>query len=790
MSEAEPEEKQGEPKTPISERLLLAWADRPGLQLAVMLLLSALAIVGYTQPTLVTDLFHPTPASVSPFGAPSVRLVSNRQPSVNSNRTEPDVTNTEAFEFGGGECLLVVETEDFFTPEGLAALRRVAHDLEQLPQVESVLWLDNVPNFNLFGLSGTLLPGPHASQRRLTTAAKAILDNPLAVGQFISADGNTIVMQIRIDWFHVSTDAAVTSDLRECAEHAIAEFKSVQANVLVTGRVPLHLMMASNHVKNAQQYQIIGYAIMLIAALILFRGLSAVVIVATAPAMGVFWTMGFLHFFDLQNNPFNDIIVPVLISLVGLTDAVHLMVEIRTRKSQGRTTSEATRQGVAHVGLACVLTSLTTAIGFVSLGWAHHEIVREFGWCCVLGVGLTLVSVLTMTPLGCRSPLGRRLHIGIGAGPIDGQIRYLSPLVRYVLRHDRAITAFAIFATAGLGLLTLQLQPDEKRYSGLSDSGEAAIGMRHLDRSLGGLEFGNIEVRWQGPETPDELLPALQEIDAVLQSEPLLGNPLGLPQVLAALPGDGPAAERMTLLTLLPPSIKRAFYRPNEAFAATSFRVQDRGIAAYSGAFTNIESTLASLQQQYPMLQFELTGNAPRRWRNVYQIVNDLANSLGTASIVIWLVLTLVYRSIRIGLISIIPNLFPLVATGAILFIFGQHLELVTVCVFTICLGIAVDDSIHFLTRYQLEQRRGGDHQAVIERAFTGVGSALLMTTLVLVAGMLTAVVGDARDARLFGVMGCLTLLAALFADVLLLPAILSYFSPKRYNADRVRTSK
>ena len=143
---------------------------------------------------------------------------------------------------------------------------------------------------------------------------------------------------------------------------------------------------------------------MILSALILFRGFSAVTIVAIAPAVGVFWTLGMLHFFDLQDNPFNDIIVPVLISLVGLTDAVHLMVEIRNQQTAGLDTKKATRVGVARVGLACALTSLTTAIGFASLVWAHHEIVRQFGWCCVLGVSLTFIGKMFLVTEFVRLP--------------------------------------------------------------------------------------------------------------------------------------------------------------------------------------------------------------------------------------------------------------------------------------------------------------------------------------------------------------------------------------------------
>ena len=471
------------------------------------------------------------------------------------------------------------------------------------------------------------------------------------------------------------------------------------------------------------------------------------------------------------------VIVPVLISLVGLTDAVHLMVEIRTQRAAGLDTRQATRRGVARVGLACLLTSVTTAIGFASLSQAHHEIVREFGWCCVLGVTCTFISVLTIVPLGCRSPLGWRLHIGLGKSLVDGQLRRIGPLVAWILRHDRKVAWLAIAMTVALAGVCTQLEPDEKRYSGLSESGEAARALRHLDRSLGGLEFGYVSISWNETATDGELHKVLLEVDRALADEPLLGHPLGLHELLDALPGEGPADERMTLLELLPAELKRSFYAPEIRRATVQFRVQDIGIAKYGPVFERVETEFTNIIERHRKFHVELTGDAVWRWRNVYQILTDLVTSLGTASVVIWLILTVVYRSLRIGLISIVPNFFPLVATGAILYFAGQYLELVTVCVFTICVGIAVDDTIHFLTRYVEETSTEGKHQEMIQRAFTGVGSALLMTTIVLVTGMMTAVFGDARDARLFGIMGAITLTSALFADIFFLPALLSRFA-------------
>ena len=589
------------------------WADHPAAQVTVLVLVSVFAIVGYRNPSVLSDHLVPLLESLSPVEEEGSDEFQERLNRNYLDAAKPPPSNVRGFQVGGGDCVLVVtvesDEEDFFTAQRLGVLREVADGLEALPQVESNLWLDSVPEFNLFGLTGTLLPSENASQRQIDDARKRVLDNPLAVGQLISPDARTILFHLRVDWFYVTEDSDATTAIRQRAEEIAARTPGAKFGFQLTGPVPLHLMVVNNHVTDSMKYQLIGYSIMLISALVLFRGFSAVIIVALAPAVGVFWTMGLLRFADLQDNPFNDIIVPVLISLVGLTDAVHLMVEIRQQRASGLDTSQAARRGIARVGLACLLTSVTTAIGFLSLMTAHHEIVREFGWCCVVGIAMTFISVLTVIPLGCRSPLGKRLHVGIGKSLVDGQLRRIGPLVDWVLRRDRRVAVAAIVATLVLGVISLQLTPDEKRYSGLSESGEAAKALRHLDDSLGGLEFGYVSVSWSASAQQGELLDVLSEVNDVLQGEPLIGHPLSLHQLLTALPGEGEPEERMSLLELLPPELKRSFYVPEYRTASVQFRIKDLGIAAYSDTFTRIETRLDQMMTEHPEFF------APTRWR-------------------------------------------------------------------------------------------------------------------------------------------------------------------------------
>jgi uncharacterized protein len=593
-----------------------------------------------------------------------------------------------------------------------------------------------------------------------------------------------MLLMVNIDWLFVTTDADATDRLRDVASAAAANYPGVDMQFRVTGEVPIRISRAASTRSNERKYQAIGYSISLAIAFVLFRGLSAVFIVALAPTMGVFWTVGMLHYLELDGNPFNSVIVPVLLCMVGFTDGVHMMVQIRRHRAGGMSPGDAAKLSIREVGTACWLTSLTTAIGFGSLVLANHEIVREFGTCCVIGVLLTFVSVITVIPLACASPLGRRVHVGYGENLIDRNLGRISVIIDFVLARPRTISVLAIIGTLVLAAITLQLRPDERLTSNLASSSEPASALYHVDRSMGGIETAEVAIHYNENVQPGDasIGEVTQAVQQIVDGEPLLGNPLSIVNLIAAMPGEGETSERMPMLDLLPPPLKQAYYVPQDRTSLVRFRLQDLGIATYGAVFERIEQRIAEISQRYPNFQIELRGSAVDRWKNLYQIVVDLAVSLGTASVIIFIVLSIVYRSLRLGLISIVPNIFPLAMTGTMMWLVGQSLEIVSVCAFTVCLGIAVDDTIHFLTRYQEERSRGGDLSTAIRRAFVGVGTALVMTTTVLIVGFATALLSDARDHRIFAMMGILTIGGALFADLVLLPALLVRFGKRPAN--------
>lgn len=786
-------------ETESGHSLLGNFARKPSLSIAVFVVMTTLAMIGYLDPSLLVGV----PADGDAAAASSAGGMSGRagggqsgggragrdgarargrdfessagQVNGQANGPAPDVTPVMLF---GSELLMLLSGDDFFTPTAAQAIRQSVAELENLPQVRRVMWMDRAPPLNLFGLPEPALPDHRASQRRFDTARERALANPMIAGQLLSHDGRTMLFSIEPDWFHVRSNDDCT-DLLERTVRGVLDSHGLDIDVGVTGEVPIRLVMSAASKDNDRKFQLIAYGVILLLATVLFRGPSAVAVTAVAPALGVFWTMGCIRFFHFEDNPFNHVVVPILLSLVGFTDGVHMMTQIRVHRSAGMPVRAAVARSLDEVGAACFLTSLTTAIGFASLGWAHHQVVREFGWCCVIGVGITLLAILSAIPLACMTPLGRSVHRGQGKGWIEKNLDQATRIVLVVLRRRKTFAALAIFCTLGTMVMTSFLQPDERILNAIPERSSEAKWLRHIDKAFGGLETAYINVTWGSGVAADspEIVEVSDAIERMLREEPLLGTPLGIARLIEALPGDSPPAEKAALLELLPPPLRRVFLLPEQRRLKVVFRLQDLGIAKYGPVFERIQGRLIGLEAAHPDFEMILDGGAVWRWRNLYRIMVDLTKSLGTASVVIFFVLSFVYRSLRLGLIAIIPNLLPLTATGAGMWLVGQPLELISVLAFTVCLGLAVDDTIHFMTRYRFELARGeGDQSDAIERAFRGVGAALIMTTLVVVAGFATVFWSDTREHHIFAMMGGGTILVALIADMLFLPALLAVF--------------
>lgn len=689
-------------------------------------------------------------------------------------------------DFGGddNECLVVLEPPgdaDLFTPGSTGAIRRVVEAAQELEGVEAVRSLADVVVFGPAGGPTSLLPPATAEPAEFARARERALAHPLIRGQVLSADARTalVIVRMRGDLIKIGQVETVVHALEEAVAGAVGD-SGVRARL--TGVPPIRVEIFNAVRRETVRFILIGASLAIGMGMLLFRQITAALIVALPPILAAAWTLGAVGLVGEKLNVINTML-PTLVMVVGFADSMHVLIDIRHSRAAGLSPIDAARQAVNHLFLSCVLTSSTTAIGFGALVLAEVDIIRRFGLACAAGSMLAFVSVVTLVPLLSTTWLGRKLGNTDSKDFIAHNFHHFERVIDWILGHARSVAVVGTLVTLTLASSLLWLRPDNRLIEMIPRSNDSYQALEHLDRVLGGTLQAFVVVEWPEDKSlaSPEVLGALASVHGVMETEPEVHHPLSILNLLEALPGVGTdLTPRVPLLALAPPDVVRRYLRSDLRRALVIGRLADAGSATNQPVFTRLEGELARLEREYPGLDLRLTGTAVVGSRNVNKMIDSLNQSLIGAAVVIFGSIALGFRSWRLGAISVLPNVFPLVATASVLVVTGRALQMTSVIVFSVCLGIAVDDTIHFLTRFRREMAVDGDVRQSIRRAFLAVGSAVVTTTLVLLTGFGTVVTSEMPASRLFGWLSCTAYATAILGDLFLLPALLVCLMPDR----------
>jgi predicted RND superfamily exporter protein len=674
------------------------------------------------------------------------------------------------FDPDGQACVVLLKTDDIFTPEAITALRQLVSRMRKSKGVVQVYSIDDVPVIS-GGIPHRLIPTGPLDENALQQARAEASVHPLVAGQLLSPNAAVTVVILRLNELSTIDELfPVVENIRRIARTIAAEHGQ---EVLVTGSPALTVDWFTEMRDQRIRLPIVASCITLIIGILLLRNFSAVIITSTPHIFGTIWTLGAMGWIGIELTMLGSA-MPALLTAIGFTDSVHLMLHMRREVGAGSSARSGAILAIRRIGIACALTSLTTAVGFGSLLLASRPSVRDFGGCCAIGCVLTFVAVMTFVPLLSGTFLGRRCAAVAKSGQVSRWNYFFDRLCCRVSTRPMLITVFSVLITITLTATALKLRPDVdiQFYPPQSDS------MRALDifeQDFGGGDIIHAWVDWPDPnDVPGGLVSALKDVHTVFDDDPFTCHPisaLNLVQSIGVQPEETQIS--LALLSLFPKDLVDRFIHFNHGCAVVNAKCPILGASASVAAFSRIEQSLAELSAKYEPFRFRLTGVPLVISRSLHRINLDLAKSLGLAAIVIFGIITLEFRSLRYGVICLIPNIFPLAVISAYLFFTGRSLQTMSVLAFTICLGIAVDDTIHFMTRFRTEFRECGNAHQAVKRSFCAVGKALVITTVIFLFCFGTCATCTIPMTKNFAYLACIGFTAALAGDIIILPALL-----------------
>lgn len=706
----------------------------------------------------------------------------------------PDNPQMQAFDrmqarFNQNDNLLiaVLPTDgDMFTTARLTALKELTDAAWKTP---NSLRVDSITNFQHTEavdddllVEDLLLDPADLNADKIAKIRQVALSEPLLVNRLIAKDGSLAAVNITVQMTTENQDQQV----RDIYHYADTLTKSLaerypDLQFKLAGVIALNNAFATEAQNDASTLVPAMFgAIVLMLALMLrsaFAALAVVVIIILTIAS----TLGISGWFGIFLST-ATVNVPTLVMTMAVADSVHLIASTQFFMRQGVAKPDAIRQAMQVNAMPVFITSATTAVGFLMLNFSEVPILRDFGNLVALGV--MLAWALTV----CLLPSLLQL-LPVSSGHESRDVTLFDQLAEWVIKRPGQILWGTVLVTAAGTYLTFQNVVNDEAVKYFSTNTEFRQSSDLVNERLSGvssIDFMIDSGAESGVNNP-QFIAALDAFNGYLQTLPEVRHVNQIGDIYKRLNknmhGDDPAYYRLPetqelaaqYLLMYEMSLPFGLDLNNQLTLdkrATKVTVTMGNIG--SKEMTRLEQTMIGwFTEQYPQYNIEAASTALMFAHIGERNMASMLQTLPLAAVLISGLLVLSLRSWKLGAISMLPNLIPALLGFGVWQLMSGQINLSLSVITSMSLGIIVDDTVHFLAKYQHARKEGRNSEDAVRYAFHSVGWALVVTTLVLVVGFGMLMASDFRLNSDMGLLTAVILVIALIVDFLFLPALL-----------------
>ncbi|MBX9587941.1 MAG: MMPL family transporter [Hyphomonadaceae bacterium] len=678
------------------------------------------------------------------------------------------------------DVLVVVEGKDLLKKPQIEAFRRAIIDLQLETGVDGIVsMLSARGKPDATGYAAPIVPDDLPDGPAYDAIIAALKANDIVAGKFLSDDGELALAVLALDRAAVRELGAkqIISTINEVLRK---ELSGVGLKSHLTGAPVMQLEIRNAVERDQIIYNGLGLLFGATIAVIFFKRVSLMLLAALPPVLAVLWSLGLLGWLGVKLNLFLNVMTP-LVMVMGFADSMQMVSAIRIRLREGDTKGEAVRFAVRVVGPACVLAHGTALLSFGALLFSQSALIRTFGMAGALAVCISFVAVMLVLPLMGMYLIRNEAKLARDRSPADGLMDGLGKLVGWIV--DRVVhwpfltTAVALISFVFLTYAYLQLEPRYRLADQVPDREQALGATARIDQKLTGANPVHVMVEWKTGASLFSAGPmeVIAKAHGVLEKEAGLGNVWSLESLRRWLKeaGDDNPATVQKYVGYLPEHLVRRFIAKEGDAVLVTGRLPDVDSSRILPVVEKIDEALDPVRKQHPDFRISVTGLPAIAARNSARMISQLNEALPLCVAFAAILLAIAFRSGFVGLVSLLPGLYPVVASGAILWAIGGGLEFASVVALLVVFGLAIDSLIHFFNRLSLEERKEPRADVAIRNARVLVGPAIILTTLVLAFGLGVTVFSDLPSLRIFGLVCGMTLVASLLADLVFLPGLI-----------------
>ncbi|MGR2996032.1 MMPL family transporter [Vibrio vulnificus] len=692
--------------------------------------------------------------------------------------------------------VLAPKSGDVFDQRTLTQIQEMTEQAWQVPYSSRVDSLANYQHTEAVDddllVEDLLYQSYPLTAERIAKVRAVAMSEPLLVNALVSEKGDVAVINITMQMPGVDETAEVNevvAYVEQMLSHYRAEYPDV--TIYKAGIIAMNhsfAMAAQND--SATLVPTMLLVILLFLTLMLRSFLSVlatlvVIIGAIVATLGIVgWAGMFLHVASVN--------VPTLIMTLAVADCVHVIASMRHFMRQGMPKSPAIHRSVTLNFVPIIITSVTTAIGFLMMNMSDSPVLRDFGNLSALGVMIACVLSVSLLPA-----LLNLLPVRFSAKQAAKSSDIMDKLADLVVHRRNVLLPLSIVVIAGSAALIPYNKVNDESVKYFDTSSEFRQAADFMEQRIGGMTTMSIAIKThqsQGIASP-EFLEVLGEFTSWLREQPETDHVASLSDIYKRLNknmhGDDsayyalPAERELAAQYLLLYEMSLPFgldlnnqVNVDKSSVKLQLTVKNLGSVELVALEERIYQWFASHAPRYqvvassPSLMFAHIGET------------NMASMLSTLPITLILISALMIfalRSWRLGVISLVPNIAPAVIGFGLWALISGEINLGLSVVVTLTLGIVVDDAVHFLAKYQHARKEGQNAEQAVRYAFHTVGRALWITTVVLVAGFSVLAMSQFRLNSDMGQLSAIVIFVALVIDFVLLPSLLMRFDTAEY---------
>jgi uncharacterized protein len=695
-------------------------------------------------------------------------------------------------EFGdpGGFVVLLIEHQDVFSTEVLRYVDSLTKQLESLDEFKQVLSLTNARAIRAVGEdveTGTLFRQPPGTPEEVERLRNTALNSSLLVRRLVAPDSTATAV---LSEMRTPSALATIPELKAAVDAVARVMRSTVpppgVRAQVTGAPVVEVETTRALVKDQLTLTPAVLLILAVALALTFRSIHGILLPLAAVSVSLVWTAGV---FSFLHHPIDIVgsIIPTALLVYGVVDPIFVYTRYMDKLQLSRTREQAVLEAMRELLLPCFVTSFTTALGFAAFITATLPMIKYFGLVVALGVLFAFVTTVTVLPL---------LLVSVGPSEIQTQRPWISTATDSLMRHiwQVAKTRSELMVAIALSMLIAGAgaaynMPIINEYVGVLPKGRVQDSVRLLEQKLSGVirVVVYLEGEADSMKRPD-VLQAVEAVDRFAEQQPVVTSSLSLADLVgdtnrAFLSGD-PTEQRVPdsgplisqYLSLVDPGDLSDFVNSDYSHSHIRILISDRG----GKTLWQLRDALQrEIETRFPALGVKatITGYGVVAYQDLDRVVVEVLVGFLIAFGLIVVVQLVIFRSLRVALIGIVPNVVPVCACFLLMRALGLNLRVDNSLVLCISVGGLFNTTIHIMARV-LQQVRAGvrEPDVIMARSLEAVGPPSLYTAVILSLGFSAMGLSRFPGLQTLGLLCLVTLLTGFVADVFLTTSFMRVF--------------